>query len=213
MLEIQADIKIMKPQIQTIKNDIQTLDQKFSVRMDNLKSNVTQHEARIVKLETNVDTLKTINSKQTDKYEFYTKAKQAILFSSVIDSSATTFFEKTRSILKSIGTPDQIVNFIDISKLGKNKNVALLSFQTITIKSALFRIIKDWNHEEENERIYLNDFLTEKKLEIFKKLRKLRAEKKIHSVYSFKNQIYIKVDKEGDSILIRSMDEINQHVQ
>ena len=212
VLEIKNDIKVIKPDIQTIKNDIQALDHKFSARLDNLEGHVMQHETRITKLEENVDSLKSTNVKLVEKNEYSTRAKQAILSSSLIDSSAKNFVDATRSLLKSISTPEQIIFFIDISRLGNNKNVALLSFPTLSIKSGLFKVIKEWNKVEDHARVYLNDFLTEKKLELFKKLRKLKAEEKIFSVYSFRNGIYIKTTEGADSKLRKSMEEITQYM-
>ena len=54
----------------------------------------------------------------------------------------------------------------------------------------------------------MHDFLTTAKLEIYKKLRNLKKNNKIFSVFTFNNNVYVKITENDDKKLIRSMEEL-----
>lgn len=221
----------------SVKNDVQSL--KDSVKEDvlSLKEDIRSihtkldtHNKRIDDLETFATNSRDIAAKQSafntevfkemENFEKSIKSRQAILSSNTLNSHEANFNGKVKLLLTKVGASNSTIDAIDVSRLGKVKNVAVLTFSTLNVKLGLYATIKNWKDEwkkmpadqrNPDDDIFMNDFLTKRNLDIFKKLRVLKSTNKIHSVFSFNNSVYVKIkNKDDDPVPVRSINEIQK---
>ena len=73
-----------------------------------------------------------------------------------------------RALIISLGFSTGMTALIDVARLGKVKNCALLTFPSTHIKMEMYTAIKKNKPKKNtNEVLYMHDFLTTKKLQLF----------------------------------------------
>lgn len=205
----------------SLKDDIKSLKEDVGA----IHAKLDGHNKRINDLETFATNSKDITAKQaafnTQVYkeieynEKFTKSRQAIFSSNCLNSQDSDFINKVKGLLIKIGASNAFTCAIDISRLAKVKNVAVLTFPTKSAKLSLYTTLKNWKQTPADQRdppddVYLNDFLTKKNLQIFKKLRILKASEKIYTVFSFNNIIYVKKDQNDDPISVHTINDVQK---
>ena len=197
----------------SIQDSVENINSKF----DNLSHRVTLLEDEVKSTKLRESEQIKIN-KQLEDYienlEKKSRERQAVLSSSLLDTTEQNFIEKTRErITNELGATQGRAEGIEVNKLGKNKSVVLLSFPTIECKQDFFRRIKHrrtiLGHQDNAPPIYMNDFLTPKTAKLFKDVRKLKDDSgKIFSVFTFRSSVYVKIKKEDDMVLVRNVDDV-----
>lgn len=210
-----ADMKLLRSDVSEMKNDIRAIN-------DNLNG---QNE-RLTAIESFIDDTKLALTEQQatntavinrlDSNEALIKSKQAVFTAKgVIDTSKENFRKTTRDFLMAIGLDSAAATFTEINKFGNppQKNTVVLAFPTVNSKIELYKHFKKFKSDQSTDdksNFYMNDLLTQKKLQFFKHLKDLQSKKKVHSVYTFRNNVYVKVkDKDDESKLIQSQVDID----
>ena len=200
-----------------IQDSVELINEKFaklSQRVSTLEDELRTSRKR----ETDYATVNKNLEDHIDDLEKIVRERQAVLSSSLIDSSAQNFLEKTReTIVTELGVAADRVENVQINKLGKTKSVILLTFPTHESKIDYFKRIQHRRkilHQHENAPpIYMNDFLTKRNAKLFKDVRKLKEDTgKLFSVFSFRGGVYVKVKKEDNMIPIRDVEDANRLV-
>ncbi len=90
-------------------------------------------------------------------------------------------------------------------RLGKSKNKVLVRIQEPEDRIELFRAARTICPRN----LFVNDFLTPARDKLFFDLRKQKHQRGLHSVFSFRGQIYIKKTPDGDMILVKSLNDLD----
>ncbi len=96
------------------------------------------------------------------------------------------------------------IKCFSFQRLGKNKNKVLVRIPDTEDRIELFRAARTIR----STNLFVNDFLTPVRQTFFK-LRKQKHQRGLHSVFSFRGQIYIKKMRDGDMILIKSLNDLD----
>ena len=96
-------------------------------------------------------------------------------------------------------------------KFGKNGDQVMAKFNDHTrhIKDDFFERIRG----NRSNNCYISEFLTPRNNAIFYEARKLKkANRNIHSVFTFRGQVYLKLSQNSDGILIRQVSDLRQYI-
>ena len=208
--KLGSDISLIKNNVSEMKDDIDKLDGQ-NQRITTIESFVEDTKTTLAKQrETNL----AVNNR-LDYNEALIKSKQAVLTAvGIIDTTRDNYRKTTRDFLVSIGMVNNAAIFVEINKFGNAQNTVLLSFPTLNLKLELYKHLKKFKGEQstENKRnFFMDDLLTQKKLQLFKQLRDLKKQEKIYSVYTFRDNIFVKIkDKDEDPKIIRTQNDIDK---
>lgn len=183
--------------------------------VDRLGDKFDRSTARIDVLEKKLEGQVKINHTNDARLERIEKAlrdKQVILTYPQIDTSARDFQEKVRKhLISALGLPSDLVKSIDIFRLGKAASTVLLCCPTSSCKSMLFGLLKKQRDDDNLKDMFLNDFLTPSRLQLFKDARKLKQDDSmgyITSVFSFRGDVFVRIKDVPEKRLIRNTSDI-----
>ena len=96
-------------------------------------------------------------------------------------------------------------------KFGQNGDQVMAKFNDHTrhIKDDFFERIRG----NRSNNCYISEFFTPRNNAIFYEARKLKkANRNIHSVFTFRGQVYLKLSQNSDGILIRQVSDLRQYI-
>ena len=205
--------------LQGLSKSVSTIERNIS----EISLNINDIKAKLSYMESEIDVVKEEQSKQrkdiimlknNDDLEKITKQKQLVITDDEFrfgDASPSDVEKKVLLCLKNkLFLDDVTLNYIDVNRLGKTGNAAIISLPTLRLKHKLFREFKSWKQEHENEKFFLNEFLTKGKSLLMKNLRDLKKDNpgKIHAVFLYNGEIFIKYTEGGDRIRINSTSDV-----
>ena len=201
--------------LQGLAKSVSTIERNIS----EINLNINDIKTKLSNMENEIDIVKEEQSKQrkdlialknNDDLEKYAKQKQLVITDDDFrfgDASPSDVEKKVLLCLKNkLNVDNATLNYIDVNRLGKTGNAAIISLPTLRVKYQLFREFKVWKEDHENEKFFLNEFLTKKKSLLMKSLRDLKKDNpgKIHAVFSYNGEIFIKYQEGGDRIRINN---------
>ena len=218
LINLSTELKLMRKDVNEIRTDVKSIKEKLDAQNDrinaleNFVDGATADKANQQKMN-----LAFINKFESNEAQI--KRKQAVFTMDCIDTRNNDYREKVRNFFLSAGAGNEILALVDISKFGTQDNdngtkanTVLLDFPTFNTKLEFYKLIKTWKAEQEGRpKVYFNDFLTQKKLKLFKSLRKLKKEEKLYDVFTFRDNVFIKIKEKSDKPkLISSQDDIEK---
>ena len=202
--EISSKMGLMvASEIKTLKNDFNLTINKLSEEVLQLKEIITQKDARIKRLEKSVsdrDEAMECLERRVDKLERESNDPYAIITSA--DFCNQNLHEKISHVssLTNISMREFSEYGSEWKKFGDSDNKIIARLPDVDIKNKVFRGIRG----DRNNNCYISEYLTPKNDEIFYHARKFkgRHQKSIHSVFTFKGQVFIKVTEDSTPALI-----------
>lgn len=206
--------------LSNLKNDVSAINDKFSNvctilsncldridvvedDLENMKSQVAQHEAKL--------------NSVLDDLEFYKRKdrQNQVLFTfDGLNTSENNIKAAVCKILnESMKLTLQFAQVVKIKKFGDGLNTVLMTLPSFDAKIKLFRAAKVYNdNKEENQpRLYFNDFLTPRTTKLLKDIRginkNLSDHNCFHAVFTYNGRIFVKKSKDDSPELIRSVKE------
>ena len=183
-------------------------DQVYSVItqvLDNVSDLEEKHDDLSYNVQTNTDGLLDLENK-FEELERRQRLNKALLTYDNLDLNNSIWRGQVNAILLKILNVDQFyLDGIIVSKFGNNGKTVLLEFVSPEIKRLLFAGKKNAREAGDLNNIYLNEFLSAKNLELLKKARDLKKQKKIKAAFSSEGRVYIKLTDDSERKLVNSM--------
>ena len=167
-------------------------------RVDLMEERENEHQLLHEENERRIADLESKN----EENERRSRLNKVLLTYPQLNNESKSLQNETRKFLEeSLKLDSAIVNKTKVSKFGKEKHTVLLEMPSIDAKLELFRIKKLLTTNEDDEKnlvnLYVNDFLTPKRVEILKRARVMKKSKKLDSVFSINGIVYIRVNKDA----------------
>lgn len=172
-----------------------TVLENLAERVEILEERENEHEIKHQEYDNRINEIEL----KFDEIERKSRLNKAILYSTQLNSESPSLQNETRTFLKDSLQID--TNNIKATRFGKGKNTILLELPSIQMKKELFKAMKTMATNEElvpKPELFINDFLTTYKAEMFKMARTMRKNKRINAVFTIDGNVYIRVN-EGDS--------------
>ncbi|KAL7633849.1 UNVERIFIED_CONTAM: hypothetical protein RMT77_015805 [Armadillidium vulgare] len=183
--EISSQLKISNAKCVKNENDIRMLKEK-----------INDKDKKIDELETRLDDL-----------ERRSRNDQILLTGGSLEDSAMNDADFVKNLISTtLGINDHYS--FKVERFDKPKRVLLVHFSDVTFIPKLFKTFR----YVKPPHLYLNEYLTQKNALIAKELRLIKkTHSNIHSVFSFKGKVYVKLTKDGPKKLVSNMTDVNEY--
>ncbi|KAL7638985.1 UNVERIFIED_CONTAM: hypothetical protein RMT77_001129 [Armadillidium vulgare] len=183
--EISSQLKISNEKSVKNENDIKMLKEK-----------INDKDKKIDVLETRLDDL-----------ERRSRNNQVLLTGGNLEDSAMNDADFVKNLISTTLGIDDYYSF-KVERIGKSKRVLLVHFSDVTFIPKLFKTFR----YVKPQHLYLNEYLTQKNALLAKELRSIKkTHGNIHSVFSFKGKVYVKLTKDGPKKLVSNMTDVNEY--
>ena len=114
-------------------------------------------------------------------------------------------------LIDSMKLDPQMLNGTRVEKFGKGGHTLLIELPSTNVKKEIFKARANLrrNGNPICNNLFVNDFLTRRKVELFKKTRELKKNGKIQSTFTFDGNVYIKMAEGANRKLIRGPSDLN----
>ena len=193
-------IEVASSKIEALSNEVQALKETLVIKDEKIEQLKSAVQAR--------DDIISNHEIRIDKLEREALADQVIITS--------PHFENIDSEDEARNHISQVSNIhvghlakTDMRRFGKDYNQVLIKTKNPELTSELFRRIR----KVRGRSTYISEVLTPRNNKIFYDARNLRKrnENKIHSVYTYKGQVYLKPEQDAPGILIERSEQLAEY--
>ena len=112
----------------------------------------------------------------------------------------------SETLNRRINLDPSFLDGVTVNKFGKFNDKFILEVSSMSMKSFLFKVIK----EKKPRDIFVNEFLTRKRSQLFYEIRQKKKNdpRLFHSVYTYNGSIFLKHTKESQPIRIYDIDDL-----